>query len=76
MKYYTCPKCGNKTLCSTENDIDFHILCICEECASELYAEEQYDGSVKFVEMTEEELEEERYNRIMNMSWKNRPRTM
>ena len=44
----------------------FHTLCICEECASELYAEEQYDGSVKFVEMTEEELEEEHYNRIMN----------
>lgn len=76
MKYYVCPKCGNKTLCSTENEIDFHTLCICDECASELYAEPQYDGSVKFVEMSEEELDEERYNCAMNMSYKNKAKAV
>ena len=76
MKYYTCPKCGNKTLCSTENEIDFHTLCICEECAAELYSEPQYDGSVKFIGLSEKELEEERYNRAMNMSYKNKSKAV
>ncbi|MGN1137631.1 MAG: hypothetical protein ACI4SF_15615 [Oscillospiraceae bacterium] len=76
MRYFTCPKCGNNTLCSTENEIDFHTLCVCEECAAELYSEPQYDGSVKFVEMSAEELEEEHYNRMMNMSYKNRAKAV
>lgn len=76
-KVFTCPKCGNKTLIPVEKNDDiigigFHDLCICEECASELYSEPQCDFSVKFVEMNEEELEKEHYNNAMNMSYKNR----
>ena len=54
-KVFTCPKCGNKTLFRVDNDgntlgLDYHDLCVCEECAAELYAEPQYDNTVKFVE--------------------------
>lgn len=54
-KVFPCPKCGNLTLVPVEENpniigIDYHDLCICEECAAELYAEPQFDGKVKFVE--------------------------
>lgn len=58
---FICPKCGNKTLfpVNGNNDItgiDYHELCICDECAAELWAEPQYDRTVKFVEIPEEVL--------------------
>lgn len=54
-KVFTCPKCKNKTLIPIDGNNDlvgigYHELCICEECAAELYSEPQYDYSVKFVE--------------------------
>lgn len=74
--YYTCPKCQNKALCSTEEGVDFHTLCICEKCAAELYAEPQFDGSVKFVELSADEIEEERYNRLSGKSYRNKPKAI
>ncbi len=60
-KVFTCPKCGNRTLYPVYlEDIEFiigigyHDLCICDECAAELYSEPQYDNTVKFVELEEE----------------------
>lgn len=59
-KVFTCPKCGSKTLVPIEDNtsvpgIGYHDLCICEECGAELYAEPQFDCTVKFVELEEEE---------------------
>lgn len=60
---FMCPKCFNKTLYRVpveEDDIarligiGYHDLCICGECAAELYSEPQYDNTVKFVELEEE----------------------
>lgn len=55
---FTCPKCHNKTLVPVEKPgivgIDYHDLCICEECGAELLAEPQFDFTVKFVEPEEE----------------------
>ena len=34
--------------------IGYHEICICEECAAELWTEPQYDYTVKFVEIAEE----------------------
>lgn len=56
---FTCPKCGNKTLVPVEQNvdtlgIDYHDLCICEECAAELLAEPQFDGTVTFVPVEDE----------------------
>lgn len=53
---FICPKCGNKTLVPVVKSKDtigigYHSLCICEECASELYLEPQSDSTVKFVEL-------------------------
>lgn len=58
-KIFICPKCGNKTLVPVDQNpnalgIDYHDLCICEECGAELLAEPQYDGTVKFVDVEEE----------------------
>ena len=35
--------------------IGYHEVCICDECAAELLAEPQFDYSVKFVDIPEEE---------------------
>lgn len=49
-----CPCCHNKTLYDAENeafrpsDVDYMDLCICEECAAEVFAVPQYDGTFKF----------------------------
>lgn len=58
-KVFTCPECGNKTLVPVNGNEDiigigWHDLCICEECAAELYSEPQIDFTVKFVEKEEE----------------------
>lgn len=56
-KIFICPKCGNRTLVPMEeytSGVDYHDLCICEECAAELLAEPQWDGTVKFVEPEEQ----------------------
>lgn len=57
-KVFTCPKCYNETLVPVEEPgvvgIDYHDLCICEECGAELLAEPQFDFTVKFVEPEEE----------------------
>lgn len=54
-KVFTCPKCTNKTLYPVNEvgvlGIGYRDLCICEECAAELYANPQYDGEVKFIEI-------------------------
>ena len=58
-KVFTCPECGNKSLVPIEDNISdsgigYHDLCICEECGAELYAEPQFDCTVKFVESEDE----------------------
>lgn len=58
-KIFMCPKCGNKTLVPVDGNEDitgigYHDLCICEECAAELYSEPQVDYTVVFVELDEE----------------------
>lgn len=40
-KVFTCPKCTNKTLYPVNGNenvvgIDYHEICICDECAAEL----------------------------------------
>lgn len=59
-KVFTCPKCQNDTLVPVNGNNDivgigYHDLCICDECAAELLSEPQYDNTVKFVEIPEEE---------------------
>lgn len=59
-KVFVCPKCGNKTLYPVggNNDITgigYHDLCICDECGTELYSEPQYDFSVNFIEVEEDD---------------------
>ena len=57
-KVFTCPKCTNKTLYPVngyENvvGIGFHEICICDECAAELWSEPQCDNTVKFIDIPE-----------------------
>ena len=57
-KVFTCPKCNNKTLYPINGNEDivgigYHEICVCDECAAELWTETQYDNTVKFVEITE-----------------------
>ena len=57
-KVFTCPKCHNKSLYPINGNKDivgigYHEICICDECAAELWSEPQYDNTVKFVEITE-----------------------
>ena len=58
-KVFICSKCGNKTLYPINGNKDiigigYHDICICDECAAELWAEPQYDFTVKFVECDDE----------------------
>lgn len=58
-KVFICPKCWNKTLYPVDGNEDvlgigYHDLCICDECAAELYSEPQFDDTVKFVELEED----------------------
>ena len=58
-KVFFCPKCTNKTLYPVNGNnniagIDWHDICICEECAAELYAEPQYDYTVEFIEINDD----------------------
>lgn len=60
-KMFVCPCCHNKTLVPVNGNEDivgigYHDLCVCEECAAELYAVPQYDCSVEFI--TKEKMEE------------------
>lgn len=57
-KVFTCPKCTNKTLYPVNGNenvvgIGYHEICICDECAAELWSEPQYDNTVKFVDIPE-----------------------
>ena len=57
-KVFICPKCCNKTLIPLEQDkilgIGYGDICICEECAAELKARPNYEGTVEFEEIEEE----------------------
>lgn len=58
-KVFICPKCGNKTLYPINRNgdiigIGYHDICVCDECAAELWSEPQFDNTVKFVEIPEE----------------------
>jgi len=57
-KVFDCPKCRNRTLTPIEQDkilgIGYGDILICEECAAELKARPNYDGTVKFEEIEEE----------------------
>ena len=58
-KIFFCPKCENRTLTPVDGNRDivgigYHDLCICEECAVELYAEPQCDFSVIFVDIADD----------------------
>ena len=55
-KVFTCPIFFNITLVPVDGNesvigIGYHDICICEECAAELYTEPQYDFTVQFVEI-------------------------
>lgn len=57
-KIFTCPKCGNDTLVHIDGNEDmigigYHDICICDECAAELWSEPQYDNTVNFIEIEE-----------------------
>lgn len=59
-KVFTCPKCDNDTLVPVDGNeelvgIGYHEICICEECAAELLSEPQFDNTVKFVDINEED---------------------
>lgn len=59
-KVFICPKCNNKTLYPVKKNkdvvgVDYHEVCICDECAAELWSEPQFDGTVKFIDIPEEE---------------------
>lgn len=59
-KVFICPKCGNKTLYPINEKEDilgigYHEVCICDECAAELWSEPQYDSTVKFVDILDNE---------------------
>lgn len=60
-KVFDCPKCQNKTLIPLKPDKIFGIgygdILICDECAADLKARPNYDGTVEFVEF--EEIEED-----------------
>lgn len=53
-RVFTCPKCTNQTLYPV-NGIGYHEICICEECAVEFWTEPQYDNTVKFIDIPEDE---------------------
>lgn len=57
-KVFDCPKCTNTTLVPIEETgilgVGHKDICICEECAAELYAIPQFEGTVKFIEIEEE----------------------
>lgn len=58
-KVFICPKCHNKTLYPVNGNSDitgigYHDLCVCDECGFELYAEPQYDNTIKFVNIPED----------------------
>ncbi len=58
-KAFICPSCTNKTLYCIDHDVmrntdvDYHDTFICDECGAELISEPQFDGSIKFVYMTD-----------------------
>ena len=57
-KVFICPKCGNRTLVPVNGNnsivgIDYHELCVCDECGVELYTEPQFDLTVNFIENVE-----------------------
>lgn len=59
-KVFICPKCANKTLYPVNGNKDiigigYHDVCICDECGAELWAEPQFNYTVKFVDIPEEE---------------------
>lgn len=59
-RVFTCPKCTNQTLYPVNSNKDvsgigYHEICICEECAAEFWTEPQYDNTVKFVDIPEDE---------------------
>lgn len=54
-KVFICPKCGNRTLYPVNGNKDVigighHDICLCDECGAELWANAQYDNTVKFTE--------------------------
>ena len=57
-KVFDCPKCTNRTLVPVEYDkllgIGYGDICICEECAAELKARPNYDGTVDFEKIEED----------------------
>lgn len=59
-KVFICPKCTNQTLYPVNGNKDvsgigYHEICICEECAAEFWTEPQYDNTVKFIDIPEDE---------------------
>lgn len=58
---FNCPVCHNDTLFSAEKDIcrvsdvDYKELFICDECGSELEAYPQYDTTIEFVPLLDDE---------------------
>lgn len=59
-KVFICTKCTNKTLYPVNGNentvgIGYHEVCVCDECGTELLSEPQYDNSVKFIDVPEDE---------------------
>lgn len=53
---FVCPTCHNKAVYDTERDVykvadvEYHDVCICDECGDEFWAEPQYSGQIKFIQ--------------------------
>lgn len=59
-RVFICPKCNNKALYPVDGNNDvvgigYHDLCICDECGAELFSEPQYDNTVNFIDVEEQE---------------------
>lgn len=56
---FTCPECHNKTLYPLESPgplgIGYGEVCICDECGSEFKAVPEYDFTVNFEPLTEDD---------------------
>lgn len=57
---FRCPRCTNFTVVDMEQDItapyqvDYHDVCVCEDCGLELWSEPQLNGVIKFVPIPKE----------------------
>ena len=60
---FRCPVCHNKTVYDVEkdvyslSDVGYDDLFVCEECGSEMYGRQKYDGTIKFTLIVEDSVD-------------------